>query len=186
MTVASFEKEILERMPRIRAFIGRHVRSRADADDLVQETVLKAFRARRSLRNEQRLEAWLYRVARRMVSDYYRRRRSHSEFADTDDASGETVTDSVTAAVARAALCYLGTLPYEYQAAVRMADYQGLPHAEVARQLGISVSAAKSRVRRGKKRIRELMEQCCLMVYDTHGKVIDYDLRLTCSPGECR
>jgi RNA polymerase sigma-70 factor (ECF subfamily) len=79
----------------------------------------------------------------------------------------------------------LGTLPHEYQAAVRMADYEGLPHAEVARRLGISLSAAKSRVRRGKQRIRGLMEQCCLMVYDSRGKVIDYDLRSTCSRADC-
>jgi RNA polymerase sigma-70 factor (ECF subfamily) len=185
MRVAAFEKEILARVPRVCAFIRKRVQSTADAEDLAQETVLKAFRARRSLRDDRRLEAWLYRVARRTVSDHYRRQCPQTELADTDGMTGDARLDKVTADVAGAALCYLGTLPYEYQAAVRLADYEGLPHKEVARRLGISLCAAKARIRRGKQRIRELMEHCCLMVYDTRGKVIDYDLRSACSRAKC-
>ena len=60
---------------------------------------------------------------------------------------------------------------------MELADYAGLPHAQIAEQLGISLAATESRVRRGKQHIRGLMEQCCAMVYDARGKVVDYERR---------
>ena len=56
---------------------------------------------------------------------------------------------------------------------VKLADYEGLPQAEIGRRLGISLAAAKSRIRRGRQRVRALLEECCVMVYDRRGKVVD-------------
>jgi len=69
--------------------------------------------------------------------------------------------------------------------AVQMADYEGLPHAAIAARRGISVAAVKSRVLRGRQRICALMEECCLMVYDGRGKVVDYERRRPCDDRTC-
>jgi RNA polymerase sigma-70 factor (ECF subfamily) len=178
---SSFEKGIMQHAPRVRSFVRRQVKCAADADDLAQQTLLKAFRSRDSLRDERRLRAWLFRIARRTIIDYYRRRRPNEPFTDPTAESSCAEVDLISAAVARAALCYLGTLSEEYRMAVQMADYEGLPHAEIATRLGISLAAAKSRVRRGRQRIRALMDECCLMVYDGRGKVVDYERRRPCA-----
>ena len=176
------ETEIARSASKVRAFIGGRVRSASDADDLAQETLLKAFRGRHALREEARLEAWLYRVARRNIIDYYRDRRPQEELKETAAAMTDARLALVTESVTRSALCYLNTLPEEYRRAVLMADYENLPHAEIAKRLGISLSAVKSRVRRGRQRVRELMEDCCKMVYDARGKVVDYELRRQACP----
>jgi len=182
---SSFESRIVHHAPHVRSFVRRQLKCAADADDLAQQTLLKAFRSRNSLRDERRLRAWLFRIACRTIIDYYRRRRPNEPFADTTAESSCAQVDLVSAAVARAALCYLGTLSEEYRMAVQMADYEGLPHAAIAARLGISVAAAKSRVLRGRQRIRALMEECCLMVYDGRGKVVDYERRRPCDAPAC-
>src|SRR5437868_1641719 len=183
MNQSSFEKRLLEHAPRMRRFVRHQVRCAVDAEDLAQDTLLKAFRSRHSLRNQGRLQAWLFRIARRTITDYYRRQCSTKKLEEAAAESNQV--DVVSDAVARAALCYLGTLPEEYRVAVQMADYDGLPHAKIADRLGISLAAAKSRVRRGKQRIRRLLEECCVMVYDVHGKVVDYERRRPCEEPIC-
>jgi RNA polymerase sigma-70 factor (ECF subfamily) len=173
----NFEREVVACAPRLKAFIRRRVSSGADAADLTQETLLKAFRQRGALRSEDRLNAWLHRIARSTIIDHYRQRRPEVEWTDQVIPADEGRVSKVTAAVAAAARCYLGTLPDEYRAAVRLADYDGMSHAEVAKRLGISLTAAKSRIRRGKQRIRELMEKCCQLKFDRQGRVVDYERR---------
>jgi RNA polymerase sigma-70 factor (ECF subfamily) len=151
-----FEKEILENVTRLRNFARRQVNSAADADDLAQETLFKALRSRDSLHDKTCLQAWQYRIARRAIIDHYRRDHTGERLTSRITQSTQSEADVVTEAVACAALGYLGTLPEQYRMAVRMADYEGLPHAEIARRLGISLAAAKSRVRRAKQRIRQL------------------------------
>lgn len=185
MKPSSFEKQIVEQAPRLRSFVRAQVRSAADADDLAHDTLVKAFQSRDSLRNEERLQAWLFRIARRTIIDFYRRQRPSEKLADAATDSSEVKLDAVSAAVGRAALCYLNTLPEAYRVAVKMAEWDGLPHAAVAARLGITLAAAKSRVLRGKQRIRFLMEQCCVMVYDARGKVVDYERRQPCARFTC-
>lgn len=170
----SFEKEIPRHLPRLRAFIRRRVASAADAEDLLQETLLKAVRQQATLRDQERLGAWLHRIARTTLLDHYRRRRPQEEFVDGPAPADESRQRRVDEAVAKSAECYLGTLPPSYREAVRLADCEGLPHAEVARRLGITLTAAKSRIRRGKQRILELLHGCCRMEFDRRGRVVDY------------
>jgi RNA polymerase sigma-70 factor (ECF subfamily) len=173
----SFEREVVAHAPRLKSFIRRRVSSCADAADLTQETLLKAFRQRGTLRSRDRLNAWLHRIARTTIIDHYRQRRPQAEWTDQAGPAEEARISQVTAAVAAAARCYLETLPDEYQSAVRLADFEGVPHADVAKKLGISLTAAKSRIRRGKQRIRELMEECCHLKFDRQGRVMDYERR---------
>src|SRR4051794_16075076 len=64
MSAAEFDRVVGDLTAKIRGFIRRRVRDDATADDLTQETLLKVYRSRGALRDDQRIEAWLYRIAR--------------------------------------------------------------------------------------------------------------------------
>src|SRR5437763_7644210 len=134
-----FESRIVHHAPHVRSFVRRQLQCAADADDLAQQTLLKAFRSRNSLRDERRLRAWLFRIARRTIIDYYRRRRPNEPFADTTAESSCAQVDLVSAAVAREALCYLGKLSEEYRMAVQIDAYVGFTYTSVNENLDISV-----------------------------------------------
>src|SRR5690606_7389395 len=74
----------------------------------------------------------------------------------------------------------LERLPERYREAVRLAELEGLPQQEVARRQGVSLSGAKSRVQRGRRRLRELVEACCAVECDHRGSVVDYEPRGGC------
>ncbi|MDP3069371.1 MAG: sigma factor [Opitutaceae bacterium] len=70
MSAAAFDHAVTELAARLRGFIRRRVRDEATADDLAQETLLKVYRSRATLRDGQRLEAWLFRIARTTLIDF--------------------------------------------------------------------------------------------------------------------
>ncbi|MEC7518302.1 MAG: sigma-70 family RNA polymerase sigma factor [Myxococcota bacterium] len=170
---------------RLRPFVRRRVDSDVDADDVLQDVLLKAHRSLGDLRDDDRLEAWLYRVARTSIADHLRARQrhpltrreapeaAHEPFAEDDDA--------VAREVALYVRLFVPLLPEPYREAIELVELEGLTHREAAERLGISVSGMKSRVQRGRAKLRQLLEACCEIALDARGKPV------SCEPrgGDC-
>jgi RNA polymerase sigma-70 factor, ECF subfamily len=177
MSTAEFDLAVADMTAKIRGFIRRRVRDDATADDLAQETLLKVYRSRHALRDGQRLEAWLYRIARTTLIDHYRRHRPGEELPANLQAEAEPRADEVTAAMARAVRHYLEELPERYREPVRLAEVEGLPLAKIALRMGLSLTAVKSRVRRGRSMLKKKLQDCCRLEFDRLGKIISYERR---------
>ena len=174
----SFDLTLVSIAPRLRAYFVSRLPDAAATDDLIQETLLKAIRARSSLRNPAVVEAWIFRIAHRTLADYYRQRIIVGEIpGDVRAEQTSSVKDDITETLACSARCYLGTLSPTYRVPVHLAEYEGLSHSEIAQQLGLSLATTKSRVRRGKLMVRSLMETHCQFEYDIFGNVIGYQVR---------
>ncbi len=184
MSVADFDSAVADFSGKLHAFIRRRVRDEATADDLTQETMLKVFRSRAALRDGQRLEAWLYRIARTTVIDFYRRQRPGEELPA--DLSAETVEPAgeVTAAMAHSLRRFLEDLPGAYREPVRLAEFEGLPLAKIALRMNLSLTAVKSRVRRGRAMLKKKLQDCCRLEFDRMGKIIGYERR-SARPCQC-
>lgn len=180
----------------LRTFIGRRVRNPSDVDDLVQRVLLQIVKGLGSLRNAERLHAWIYRTARNVIVDYYRsptvRREVASgsaqdlESAKRDDTEAPSFEDGEGAALAELAACMtpmLRQLPPRYLEAVTLADLEGVNQAEAARRAGISISGMKSRVQRGRKQLKAILEECCRIQLDRRGTIVAYDPH---KPDSCR
>jgi len=174
-THQGFERAVIEMIPRLQAYCRHRVGDAATAEDLAQDALLKAFRGRAALRDETRLEVWLYRIAHGTVMDNYRRKPLTEAWLG--EPAQASCPNDITAVMTYNVRCYLETLPRGYRDAVHLADYEGLPHAEVARRLGFSLAATKSRVLRGRLMVKRLMEARCRFEYDRLGNVIGYQLR---------
>lgn len=176
-SVPGFDAGVLEFAPRLRAFIRRRVRNETMADDLAQETLLKVYRSRATLRDDTKLEAWLYQIARGTIIDHYRRQRPQEELPAA--IAGES-PDEVAAMRARVLVSmkqFLEELPEAYREPVRLAEIEGLPLARIALRLGLSLTAVKSRVRRGRAMLKKKLQDCCRFEFDRLGQVIGYERR---------
>ena len=176
MTDSAFDLAAVNIAPRLRGYFRRRIRDLANVNDLVQDTLLKAYRSRGVLRDETRFDSWLFRIAHDTMVDYYRRKPTFELNGKTTPERPNT-TDRVIEILECSARCYLETLPKKYRDPVHLADYEGLSHAEIARQLGLTLAAAKSRIRRGKLMVRRLMEVRCSFERDVLGRVIAYRVR---------
>jgi len=182
VSVAEFDSTVAEFSARLRAFVRRRVRDDATADDLTQETLLKVFRSREALRDGQRLEAWLYRIARRTLSDHYRRARPSEQIPAAITAEPPDEIAGLRQAVLVSTRRFLEDLPVAYREPVRLAELEGLPLAKIALRLELSLTAVKSRVRRGRAMLKKKLQDCCRFEFDRHGKIIGYERR---RPQDC-
>ncbi len=166
---------------RLERFIYNRVDDRQLAEDLLQDVYLKIHTHIDTLRDDNRLQSWVYQIARNVVYDYYRSRKNLDEITDTITAQDfvET-TDDITARLAESIRAMMEYLPEEYREALILTDYEGLTQKQLAERLGISLSGAKSRVQRGRKLLRGLLLACCHFEFDRLGKVIDYYPRCQC------
>ncbi len=172
-----FDASVTEFSARLRSFIRRRVRDDATADDLTQETLLKVYRSRGALRDDQRLEAWLYRIARTTLIDFYRRTRPTEELPVVLAAEAPDELAEFRANVSATTKRFLEELPELYREPVRLAELEGLPLAKIALRSGLSLTAVKSRVQRGRARLKKKLQDCCRFEFDRHGKVIGWESR---------
>jgi RNA polymerase sigma-70 factor, ECF subfamily len=172
---------------RLHAFLARRVESPEVADDLTQEVLLRLLQHQDgSVDNP---TAWLYRVARNVLIDYYRSRGSQRRFASGDLAAAATVlaeepfTDDPQAVQRELAGCLrslVDQLAEPYRSAVTAVDLDGHTQTEVAQALGLSVSGMKSRVQRGRRQLRQLLTECCRVHTSPTGGISDYEPGASC------
>ncbi len=181
VSAAEFDASVTEFAAKLRAFIRRRVRDEATADDLTQETLLKVFRSRAALRDGQRLEAWLYRIARTTLVDFYRRQRPSEELPA--ELAGESVDEIalLREAVLASMRRFLEELPAAYREPVRLAEMEGLPLAKIALRMNLSLTAVKARVRRGRAMLKRKLQDCCRFEFDRMGNVIGWERRRPCA-----
>lgn len=181
----------------LRAFISRRVRNQADVDDLVQRVLLQIVKGLASLRNVELLHAWVYRTARNVIVDYYRSSAGRREVASggaedlaaaSAEAQANSQDDDERAALQELAGCMtpmIRQLPPAYREAVTLADLEGINQADAATRAGVSVSAMKSRIQRGRQQLKAVLEDCCRVQLDRRGTIVAYDPRKPNSCGPC-
>jgi RNA polymerase sigma-70 factor (ECF subfamily) len=173
----------------LRTFIGRRVRNQSDVDDLVQRVLLQIVKGLGSLRDAERLHAWIYRAARNVIVDYYRSPAARREIASggTEDltlaggAEGQALSErDERSALQELAACLspmIRQLPPAYREAITLADLEGVNQAEAAARVGVSVSGMKSRIQRGRKQLKAVLEECCRVQLDRRGTIVAFDPR---------
>ncbi len=158
---------------KLRGYIRTRVRDHAAAEDILQDVFLKAHRRIAQLKSPEKLEGWLFLIARNAVSDYYRKSKQHEELSE-DLAMETQAAELENACQLRAAFRrMIEELPAPYGEALILTEIGGLTQKELAERLGISLSGAKSRVQRGRERLKEALLDCCQLEFDRRGGVID-------------
>ncbi len=155
----------------------------ASAHDLRQETFLRLHRELPALGDEEHIAAWTFRVARNLLIDHHRRQRPAVPVDPDAHADDEEPLpdDEVSAEVAQWLPAFMATLDEPTRQALVLAELEGLTQREVAERLGLSTSGAKSRVQRGRHKLREALEACCEIERDVRGHDTDYKPREGCS-----
>lgn len=169
----------------LRAMLERFVARRvapADVEDVLHDVFVRIARGLPALREEQRMTAWVYQVARNAIADHFRRplaQRAAPLERDTEDLAQELDDDDPAAATALAGelRAFVELLPASYREALELTDLDGITQAEAARRLGLSVPGMKSRVQRARAQLRDLLEGCCAIELDVRGRVVDCEPR---------
>lgn len=174
-------KEIWESFnDELRGYVRRRVLDDATADDVVQEIFEKVIKNIGRIQEVENVQEYLYGIARNTLVDSFRSRKLKLQEIDTAEIEEQT-EDTIQTAPSKSLnvivsnCCirpFINRLPEKYRQALLAVDINGLSQKELAAQLDISYSGAKSRVQRGREQLRVMFQDCCQFEYDAYGNLI--------------
>src|SRR5437763_1358235 len=172
----------------LQQFIRRRISDEHTAEDVLQDVFLKIHQHMEMLKEVRKLESWIYQITRNAIIDSYRSSRSTTtlEAAEVLDMPEELPDDDVVSELLPCVRAMVKSLPELDRQALVLTEYQGLTQKELAERLGLSFSGAKSRVQRGREKLKQQLLECCHFELDRRGHIIDYQPRChSCETADC-
>lgn len=161
----------------LQSFLRSKVSSPEDAEDLLQEILVKTHANLHTLKEDSSVKAWLMQVANRVIIDFYRKRKRHPEELSDEGEWWDEHNLETDRGLARCVRPFLGALRDDAAELLLAIDLEGRSQKEVAAELGLSYSTVKSRVQRARRELRKIANRCCQLEVDGRGKVIDFQPR---------
>ncbi|MGE4296252.1 MAG: RNA polymerase sigma factor SigZ [Campylobacterales bacterium] len=165
---------------RIFRFFAARVKNNAVAEDLTQEVFVRIHRNLPALKEKAALAGWVFQIARNALADHYRKSMHFSPLPPQLPDERDEAAEATRAARENLENCLaplIDALEEPYKNAVKLADLQGLSQRELAACEGLTLPGAKSRVQRGRAKLRRLLEQCCEFETDRQGNVEGFRVR---------
>ncbi|MDZ4828458.1 MAG: sigma-70 family RNA polymerase sigma factor [Actinomycetota bacterium] len=169
---AQFSELTMDYMPALYAAAMRMTRNPSDAEDLVQETYLRAYRGFEGFREGTNLKAWLYKILTNTFINSYRAKKRRPDQVDLDDvedfylyrrmgglesvdAARTPETEVLDALPDTEVKEALEALPEQFRMAVILADIEGFSYKEIAEILDVPIGTVMSRIHRGRKQLQK-------------------------------
>lgn len=173
--------EVEQHRTAISRYIRKMVRDGTEAEDLTQETIIRAIRQRSSLRDDAALLGWLYRIATHVSLDRLRQRARlqarHDDQRSEDIEIEDKHAESPLSIVQRQEMSscvqqYVAALPDTYRAVLLLHDVDGLMASEIAQLLGLPLTTVKMRLHRARQKLQSKLSEACAFGQDDRGVLV--------------
>ena len=175
-----FETELAAKRPALFAYVRGIVRNVEIAEDITQETMLRACRSISGLKDHDRLVPWVYRIATNICRDHFRKKirtpeeAQDSDFIDALQDENAPRLDKVLecAEMGECVQRYFAELSDSYRAVILLHDVEGMTNQEIADMLDISLDTAKVRLHRSREQLRNILKDVCNFYIDERGVLV--------------
>lgn len=181
--ITTIEQAWQEYQRKLLGFIQSRVDSAEDAEDILNDVFIALIKETENHATPDHVAAWLYRVSKNKITDYYRKKKQFVQLPD--DLAVEYEDIGAIAELSSCVLSMIRLLPQDYQQAMILSEIEGKKQRQVAEELGLSLAAVKSRILRGRGKLHKSILNCCALYRNDAGKVIDYTRKSTGYCDDC-
>jgi RNA polymerase sigma-70 factor (ECF subfamily) len=167
------------------AFLRRRLPGEADAEEVIQQVFLQIHQQLKRSSGPRHARGWVYQITRNAIVDHFRRSRGigRGEPADMDVIEIEHRDQRSAVAEYELTSCMrplVDSLPEPYRQAIQWTELEGITQFEAAKRAGISVAGMKSRVQRGRNKLKDALLACCKVELDRRRTPIDVECTGPC------
>ena len=156
----------------LKNFILKKVKDENIANDILQDIFLKIIDNANKIAQAKSVQQYIYGIARNATIDHFRKSGKKTFVENKYTLISEEETQSLNATIASCCIKpFIKQLPDKYQVALTKTEFENMSQKELAKELNISYSGAKSRVQRGKEKLKELIISCCNFPSDNYGNL---------------
>jgi RNA polymerase sigma-70 factor (ECF subfamily) len=170
------------------SYVKNKVRSREDAEDILQNVFIKISANLDKLTEDVKLKSWIFTITRNAIIDYYRvnaTKRKVAVFDAMDENLIEGDDADPTKGLDQCMSSMIGLLPEEYRDVIIDSEIKGIRQKDLAEKYGMAYPSMRSRVQRGRERLKQLFYNCCHIETDKHGNILAAQGRSDCD-GPCK
>ncbi len=159
---------------RLSAFVEKRIFDKEMKDDCVQEIFIKIYNGLSSLRDDRKLESWIFQIARNTIVDHNRQIAKYATIPINHEEPEFEIDDNRNEEIAKSIVPFIKQLPLKYSNSLMQYEIEGLSQKEISEKENISLSGTKSRIQRGRLKLLDALNECCKFEIDKRGNVLDY------------
>tara|TARA_R110002167_G_scaffold128570_3_gene310905 strand:+ start:1579 stop:2127 length:549 start_codon:yes stop_codon:yes gene_type:complete len=157
----------------LKNFILKKVKDENTANDILQDVFVKIIVNADKIEQAKSIQQYIYGIARNATIDHFRKSGKNATIDNENALISEAETQSLNATIANCCIRpFIAQLPDKYQVALTKVEIENVSQKELAKELHISYSGAKSRVQRGKEKLKALILACCNFPSDSYGNLM--------------
>tara|TARA_B110000211_G_C14066213_1_gene547780 strand:- start:1591 stop:2157 length:567 start_codon:yes stop_codon:yes gene_type:complete len=160
-------------------YVRKRINSQEDAEDLTQEIFLKLSKS--DSEKIDNVKSWVYTIAKNTITDYYRKKKVHTEELEENIATKEFNNDNIAKDLSNCISPYLHKLPTELKEIMTLSKLKDIPQKEIANQLDINYITVRSKTQRGRKKLKSIFTECCTVSQGAKGSIIGFEKNTECS-----
>lgn len=174
------EKKLLETWEELNKhllfFIKKRIKTKEDAEDILQDVYIKLHKNIDTLTDEKKLVSWIYQITRNTINDCYKRcyrikkvefEEYHIELTQEEE---ENLNDEILISMKK----IIEELPEDSKELIKLYEFEDMSHKEISKKLEIKENTSKSRLKRAKEKLKNQLDECCVFQIDKFGNILDY------------
>lgn len=167
------ETQIQELYKPLFLYVRKRINIQEDAEDLTQEVFYKLSKSNSDKIDN--VKSWVYTIAKNTITDYYRKKKIHTEeigeYPEDETYNDNNVVEELSCCIEK----YVEQLPKDYSSVMMLSELEEVSQKEIAEQLGMNYTTVRSKIQRGRKKLKDIFTQCCTVKQGMKGSILSYE-----------
>ncbi len=166
------EKQIEQLYKPLFLYIKKRVYNQLDAEDLTQEVFYRLSKSNNE--NVKNIKSWVYTIAKNSIVDHYRKNKLFTQEIGNEDFQEELSEKEAIKELSNCIVPFLNQLPEDYREIMILSELDDVSQKEIAQRLNLNYVTVRSKIQRGRLKLKALISDCCTVIQGGKGGIIDY------------